>query len=88
MKRVMPDGRFFEMDASHGIFHAFFEIPRLDIVPQAYINGRPIFRGIYEDNDPAKRLQVIVNTTPTSRSTGSGRAQVSARSTTPTRLTS
>ena len=30
-------------------------------VPQAYINGRPIFRGMYEDNDPAKRLQVIVN---------------------------
>ena len=61
MKRVMPDGRFFEMDASHGIFHSFFEIPRLDIVPQAYINGRPIFRGMYEDNDPAKRLQIIVN---------------------------
>jgi hypothetical protein len=61
MKRVMPDSRFFEMDASHGIFHSFFEIPRLDIVPQAYINGRPIFRGMYEDNDPAKRLQVIVN---------------------------
>ena len=33
----------------------------LDIVPQAYINGRPNFRGMYEDNDTAKRLQVIVN---------------------------
>jgi hypothetical protein len=61
MKRVMPEGRFFEMDPSHGIFHSFFEIPRLDIVPQAYIAGRPVFRGLYEDNDPAKRLQVMVN---------------------------
>ena len=61
MKRVLPDGHFVDLDASHGIFHAFFEIPRLDIVPQAYINGRPIFRGLYEDNDPAKRLQIIVN---------------------------
>jgi hypothetical protein len=61
MKRVMPQGRFFEMDASHAIFHSFFEIPRLDIIPQAYIAGRPIFRGLYEDNDPSKRLQMIVN---------------------------
>jgi uncharacterized protein DUF4159 len=61
MKRVMPEGHFFEMDASHAIFHSFFEIPRLDIVPQAYIDGRPIFRGLYEDNDPAKRLQIMVN---------------------------
>ena len=61
MKRVMPEGRFFEMNASHGIFHAFFEIPRLDIIPQAYIAGRPIFRGMFEDNDPSRRLQIIVN---------------------------
>jgi hypothetical protein len=61
MKRVVPDGHFFDLDASHGIFHSFFEIPRLDIVPQAYIDGRPIFRGLYENNDPSKRLQIIVN---------------------------
>ena len=29
--------------------------------PQAYNAGEPIFRGLYEDNDPAKRLQMIVN---------------------------
>jgi hypothetical protein len=48
-------------DASHPIFHSFFEIDRLDIIPQAYIAGRPIFRGLFEDNNPAKRLQMIVN---------------------------
>jgi hypothetical protein len=61
MRRVLPDVRFFEMHASHPIFHSFFEIDDLDIVPQAYIAGRPVFRGVYEDNDPTKRLQMIIN---------------------------
>ena len=61
MNRVLPGVRFFEMDASHPIYHAFFEIGSLDIVPQAYNAGRPIFRGVYEDNDPTKRLMMIIN---------------------------
>ena len=61
MKRVMPEGRFVALDASHPIFHAFFEVDRLDIIPQAYIAGRPEFYGLFEDNDPARRLQMIVN---------------------------
>ena len=61
MKRVMPEGRFVDLDASHPIFHSFFEVNNLEIVPQAYIAGRPIFRGMFENNDPAKRLQMIVN---------------------------
>ena len=39
MKRVLPEGRFVDLDASHPIFHSFFEINRLDIIPQAYIAG-------------------------------------------------
>jgi hypothetical protein len=61
MRRVLPDGRFFDMDASHPIFHVFFDIDSLEIVPQAYNAGRPIFRGLYEDNDPSKPLRMIVN---------------------------
>ena len=61
MARVLPTARFVDLEASHPIFHSFFEIDRLDIVPQAYIAGRPIFRGLFEDNDPTKRLQMIVN---------------------------
>jgi len=61
MRRVIPDIRFYEMQASHAIFHSFFEIGNLDIVPQAYNAGQPIFRGVYEDNDPGKRLMMIVN---------------------------
>jgi hypothetical protein len=62
MKRVMPDARFYDLDASHPIFHSFFEIDDLDVVPQIFsIGGRPVFRGLFEDNDRSKRLQMIVN---------------------------
>jgi len=50
-----------DMDASHAIFHSFFEIDSFDIIPQSYDRGRPIFRGLFEDNDPTKRLMAIVN---------------------------
>ena len=33
----------------------------LDNFPQAYNSGQPIFRGVFEDNDPNKRLLMIVN---------------------------
>jgi hypothetical protein len=60
MKRAIPDARFVDLDVSHPIFHSFFDIESLHI-PQAYVGGEPIFRGLFEDNDPAKRLQIIVN---------------------------
>ena len=61
MRRVFPNVRFLEMSASHPVFHSFFEIESLGNVPQAYNAGSPIFRGVFEDNDPSKRLQMIVN---------------------------
>ena len=60
MKRALPEGKFVDLDISHPIFHSFFEIKSLDI-PQAYVGGQPIFRGLFEENDPGKRLQIIVN---------------------------
>jgi hypothetical protein len=61
MKAVMPEYKFQDMAATHPIFHSFFEITRLDNFPQAYINGQPIFRAMYEDNDPEKRIMMMVN---------------------------
>jgi hypothetical protein len=61
MRRVLPGARFVDMPVTHPIFHSFFEIHTLRNFPQAYNSGEPIFRGLYEDNDPAKRLQMIVN---------------------------
>src|SRR5262245_52170938 len=61
MKRVFPNARFFPMDLSHPVFHCFFEIKSLKNFPQAYNAGDPVFRGLFEDNDPRKRLMVVVN---------------------------
>jgi hypothetical protein len=61
MKRVMPEGRFVDLDPEQSVFHSFFEITSVDNFPQAYVAGRPVFRGLFEDNDPHKRLMVVVN---------------------------
>jgi hypothetical protein len=61
MRRALPDAKFVDMTPSDPIFHSFFEINSLANFPQAYNAGAPVFRGLYEDNDPTKRLQMIVN---------------------------
>ena len=61
MKRVVPGAHFLDLDTLHPIFHGFFEIDSLSDFPQAYNFGPPIFRGLYQDNDPSKRLLMVVN---------------------------
>src|SRR5947199_4116175 len=61
MRRVIPGAQFLEMDPSSLVFHSFFEINTFDIIPQSYDQGRPLIRGLFEDNDPAKRLIAIAN---------------------------
>ena len=60
-RRVLPEARFVDLEATHPIFHSFYEINSFDIVPQMYDLGRPIFRGVFEDNDPNKRLLAMIN---------------------------
>ncbi len=61
MRRVLPEAEIVDLDPSHPIFHSFFEINSFDIIPQYYDRGQPVLRGIFEDNNPAKRLLAIVN---------------------------
>jgi hypothetical protein len=61
IKRVIPNVIFYDIPITHPIFHSFFEINSFSIIPQSYGNGRPIFRAIYENNDPKKRLLAIIN---------------------------
>lgn len=60
IREVLPEARLVELDATHPIFHSFFEIDKLDH-RHPYRGYRSIFYGIFEDNDPEKRLMVIVN---------------------------
>ncbi len=60
MRRVLPEGRLVPLDATHPIFDAFYRIEALDFrTPYGFV--RPIFYGIFEDNDPTRRLLAIVN---------------------------
>jgi hypothetical protein len=61
MERVLPGVRFFDLDPSHPIFHAFFDINTFDILPQYYDQGRPEFKAIFENNDPAGRMLCVIN---------------------------
>ncbi len=58
---VLPEARLVELDASHPIFHSFFEIETLDDFIHPLSRVSSVFYGIFEDNDPEKRLMVIVN---------------------------
>jgi hypothetical protein len=61
IQRAIPGAKFVELTPSDPIFHSFYEINDFSIVPQDYDRGRPVFMGLYEDNDPHKRLLVIAN---------------------------
>ncbi len=61
MRKVLPNVQFADLTPAHPIFHCFFDIPSFDVVKSAYDGGRPIFQGIYQDNDPNKRLMAIIN---------------------------
>lgn len=60
MRKVLPEGRLVPLTPAHPIFDSFYRIESLDYVHPLF--GAPSqFLGIFEDNDPAKRLMVIVN---------------------------
>ena len=60
MRRVLPDGQWVQLDVSNPIFQSFFGIESLEIVDERFA-ARAMFMGIYEENDPKKRLLAIGN---------------------------
>jgi hypothetical protein len=61
MRRVLPDGRFVKLDNTHRIFDSFFQIKDIDAIVHPMTGIRPSYYGIFEDNDPSKRLMVVAN---------------------------
>jgi hypothetical protein len=60
-RQVLPDARFYDIDASHSIFNSFFRIESTDSLPQLYDAGRPVLRAVFEDNDPSRRMIAMIN---------------------------
>jgi hypothetical protein len=61
MKRVLPEGRLVRLDKTHGIFDSFFRIKDIDAIVHPMYGIRPSYYGIFEDNDPSRRLMVVAN---------------------------
>ena len=61
MRRVLPQARFVKLDNAHRIFDSFFAIRDIDAIVHPMSGIRPSYYGIYEDNDPSKRLMVVAN---------------------------
>jgi hypothetical protein len=62
MRRVVPGAQFQKLDVSHPVFHSFFDIKELDPDSGYYAQAGPTeWLGIFEDNDPQKRLLAIAN---------------------------
>lgn len=62
MRQVMPEGRLMPLENTNPVFHSFFEIKD----PHAFIScydpaGGAEFWGMFENNDPSKRLMFVAN---------------------------
>ena len=61
MRRVLPSARMVELEPTHPVFDSFFRVDPTGF-HHPYFRGAPSrFLGVFEDNDPGKRLLVVVN---------------------------
>ena len=61
LHRVLPDAKLVPLDVSNPVYQdAFFRMKTISF-PPPYGNWTPIYYGVYENNDPTRRLMVIAN---------------------------
>jgi uncharacterized protein DUF4159 len=61
LRRVLPGGRLVRLEQSQAIFDTFFRIHDIHAIVHPMTRIRPSYYGVFEDNDPAKRLMVVAN---------------------------
>ncbi len=62
MRRILPDGRFLPLDGRDAIFDSFFHIADpYSLVPPYDQQLPPVYLGLFEKNDPSRRMMVIAN---------------------------
>ena len=61
MRRVLPDAQWIDVAPGSQVWDSFFHIAEDGLsIPSTY-GEKPTFKGIFEGNDPNKRLMVIAN---------------------------
>jgi hypothetical protein len=61
MRRVLPGSRWIKLDNTHRIFDTFFKIKDIEAIVHPMTGIRPSYYGIFEDNNPSKRLMAVAN---------------------------
>lgn len=59
--QALPDARIERLTVRHPIYDAFFRVDSLALHHPQATDLDAEFLGIYEDNDPSKRLMVVIN---------------------------
>lgn len=59
-RRALPDAQFIRLDATHPLFHAFFDMDEIN-VPHPSVQVIPAYYAVFEDNDPTKRMMALAN---------------------------
>lgn len=60
LKRALPELDMVPVEDTDEVFDSFFRIVPREVIPP-YGGEPPLWFGIYEDNDPSRRLMVIMN---------------------------
>jgi hypothetical protein len=62
LHRVLPGARLFPLEGGAEVFDSFFHITDpYSLIPPYERDLAPIYLGVFEDDDPSKRLMVVVN---------------------------
>ncbi|MBM3777760.1 MAG: DUF4159 domain-containing protein [Acidimicrobiia bacterium] len=61
MRRVLPGLRWIELDLTHPVFHAFFEMTRLDFPHPMYPSMIGRYYALFEENDREGRMLALAN---------------------------
>jgi uncharacterized protein DUF4159 len=61
MRVVLPELNWIELDGTAKVFHSFFEIDHPADLPAPYGGLEATYWGLFENNDPQKRLIAIAN---------------------------
>lgn len=59
-RRIIPGAQFIELDKTLPIFDSFFRIDPDSVIPP-YGPRTPVYYGVFEDNDPGKRIMMVVD---------------------------
>ena len=59
-RRALPDAVFQSVPTTHPLFHSFFDLPTVN-VPHPSEHVTPAYYGVFEDDDPSKRMMALAN---------------------------